>query len=31
VRLEEMASSHEKRVMRSAFADFKRVASAAAE
>ena len=31
LRLEEMASSHEKREMRSAFADFKRVASAAAE
>jgi polyphosphate kinase len=31
LRLEEMASSHEKRETRSAFADFKRVASAAAE
>ena len=31
IRLEEMASGHEKREMRSAFADFKRAASAAAE
>ena len=31
LRLEEMANSHEKREMRSAFADFKRAASSAAE